>query len=105
MRDQYKYPVATRKQAVQLVKESLDDYPTLWATIEAISPQIGCAPTTLRLWVKNSGVADKHNMRLSDAARRIQELEQQVRTLQRANETLRLAAALFAQAEWEQKLG
>lgn len=43
-----------------MVLEHRGDHPTLWATIEAIAPKIGCAAQTLHEWVKkaetNAGV-------------------------------------------------
>ncbi len=38
-----------RERAVRMVHENRGEYPSLWATIESISPKIGCVPQTLKL--------------------------------------------------------
>jgi len=35
-----------------MVLEHLNDYPSEWATIEAIAPKIGCAAQTLHGWIR-----------------------------------------------------
>ena len=47
---QYRAEVKTR--AVELLIESQKDYPSLWASIQAIAPKFGCTPETLRSWHK-----------------------------------------------------
>jgi transposase len=41
-----------RERAVRMVLEHRSEYPSLWATIESISPKIGCVPQTLNDWVR-----------------------------------------------------
>ena len=98
---QYRAEVKTR--AVELLIESQKDYPSLWAAIQAIAPKFGCTPETLRSWHK------KHLARQNPVivttqsqAARIAELERENRELKQAkqaNEIIRKAAGIEAQAE------
>ncbi len=67
--------------------------------------KIGCVPQTLLTWVKqhevDSGLREGVT---SDVAKRVKELEREVRELRRANEILKLASAFFAQAELDRRL-
>lgn len=36
-----------RERAVRIVQEQRGEYPSLWAAIGSIAPQIGCVPQTL----------------------------------------------------------
>ena len=95
-----KYTQEIKDNAVQLVIESEQNYPSHWAAIEAIAPKIGCTAKTLLVWYRK--YMDHQNpinlQQLSDRER-IKQLERENRELQRANEILRKAAAFFAQAE------
>ena len=46
------YPTEVKTRAVELLIESQKDYPSLWASIQAIAPKFGCTPETLRSWHK-----------------------------------------------------
>ena len=94
-----------RERAVRLVQEHRGEYPSLWAAIDSIAPKIGCVPQTLLMWVQrhevDSGVRDGVT---TAEARRVKELEREVKELRRANEILKLASAFFAQAELDRRL-
>ena len=95
-----KFSTEVRERAVRLVLEHRGEYPSLWAAIESIAPEIGCVPQTLTEWVKrvevNTGVRDGVT---TAEAQRVKELERENKELRRANEILKLASAFFAQAE------
>ena len=95
-----KFSPEVRERAVRLVQEHRGEYPSLWAAIESIAPEIGCVPQTLNEWVKrvevNTGVRDGVT---TAEAQLVKELERENKELRRANEILKLASAFFAQAE------
>jgi transposase len=94
-----------RERAVRMVQEHRGEYPSLWAAVESIAPKIGCVPQTLLTWVQryeiDAGVRD--GVTTADA-RRVKDLEREVKELRRANEILKLASAFFAQAELDRRL-
>ena len=100
-----KFSPEVRERAVRMVQEHRDEYPSLWAAIESIAPKIGCVPQTLHEWVKrvevDSGV--RAGVTTSEA-KRVKDLEREVKELRRANEILKLASAFFAQAELDRRL-
>ena len=94
------YTSEIKERAVRMLIEASGDYPSTWSAIQAITPKIGCMPETLRSWHK------KHNdqtitasVRAQSQDQRIKELERENREFKQANETIRKAAAFFAQAE------
>lgn len=100
-----KFSPEVRERAVRMVLEHRGEYPSLWTAIESIAPKIGCVPQTLLTWVKqqeiDSGLREGVT---SDEAKRVRELEREVKELRRANEILKLASAFFAQAELDRRL-
>jgi transposase-like protein len=46
MKKQNKFPPEVRERAMRMVLEHRREYPSLWATIESIAPEIGCVPQT-----------------------------------------------------------
>ena len=105
MKTSSKYSPEVRARAVRLVQEHRGEYPSLWAAIESIAPKIGCVPQTLLEWVKQSEVDAGGRPGVSTAeAKRIKDLEREVKELRRANEILKLASAFFAQAELDRRL-
>ena len=100
-----KFSPEVRERAVRMVQEHSGEYPSLWAAVESIAPKIGCVPQTLLSWVQrheiDTGVRD--GVTTADA-RRMKELEREVKELRRANEILKLASAFFAQAELDRRL-
>ena len=100
-----KFPPEVRERAVRMVQECRADYPSLWAAVQSIAPKIGCVPTTLLDWVKQTQIdsGQRPGVMTSDA-QRIKELEREVKELRRANDILKTASAFFAQAELDRRL-
>ena len=95
---QYRAEVKTR--AVELLIESQKDYPSLWAAIQAIAPKFGCTPETLRSWhQKHLAKQNPITVTTESQAARIAELEREIKELKQANEIIRKAAGIEAQAE------
>jgi transposase len=92
--------VELRARSVRWVLEQQSTHPSQWATICSIAGKIGCAPETLRAWVREA----ERNQGLrpgltTDQRQNVKDLEREVRELRRANEILREASASCAQAE------
>jgi transposase len=80
-----------------MVYEQREHHESQWAAIESVAQKIDCTAQTLKNWIaKAEGKADADD---AASAPRVRELEREVRELKRANEDLKLASALFAQAE------
>jgi len=100
-----KFSPEVRERAVRMVQEHRGEYPSLWAAVESIAPKIGCVPQTLLEWVKRVEIdAGQRPGTTTAEAKRIKELEREVKELRRANDILRTASAFFAQAELDRKL-
>jgi len=94
-----------RERAVRMVLEHRGEFPSLWATIESIAPNIGCVPQTLNDWVRQHEVDEGMRDGISsDERARIKDLEREVKELRKANEILKLASAFFAQADLDRRL-
>ena len=105
MKKSNKFSPEVRERAVRLVQEHRGEYPSLWATLESIAPKMGCVPSTLLDWVKQSEIDSGASPGLrTGEAQRIKDLEREVKELRRANEILKLASAFFAQAELDRRL-
>lgn len=52
-----KFPSEVRVRAVRRVQRSRSEFPSLWAAVESIARQIGCAPQTLLEWVRRDELA------------------------------------------------
>jgi len=88
-----------------MVVEVQSQHDSQWAAIESIAAKIGCTGETLRRWVRQHERDTGQREGITTAeAKRIKELEREVRELRRANEILRLASAFFAQAELDRRL-
>ncbi len=57
-----------RERAVRLVQENRSEYPSLWAAVESIAPEIGCVPQTLLDWVQREEVDHGQRERSSGCA-------------------------------------
>lgn len=44
MKKSSKFSPEVRERAVRIVQEHREEYPSLWAAIESITPTIGCVP-------------------------------------------------------------
>ena len=90
------YTPEIKERAVRMLIEAKDDYPSTWSAIKAIAPKIGCTHETLCSWHK------KHIDQTTPASVQAQsdkELERENKELKQANEIIRKAAGLEAQAE------
>ena len=100
-----KYSPEVRERAVRMVQEHRGEYPSLWAAIASIAPKIGCVPQTLHDWVRkhevDTGLRDGVT---TEERERLKALEREVKDLRKANESLKLASAFFAQAELDRRL-
>ena len=93
-----------RERAVRMVVEIQSEHSSQWSAIQSIAEKIGCAPETLRTWVRRVEVDRGTRPGVtSEEKARIKELERENRELRRANEILRKASAFFAQAELDRK--
>jgi transposase len=100
-----KFSPEVRERAVRMVQEHRSEHPWQWAAIESIAEKTGCAPQTLRTWVRQHGVDASQPDGVSTAdAQRIKDLERENRELRKANEILKLAGAFFAQAELDRRI-
>jgi transposase len=80
-----------KERAVRMVFEQASAHESQWAAISSIADKIGCAPETLRKWVRQAE---------RDAGRRPGLTTDERK---RANEILRKASAFFAQAELDRR--
>ena len=90
---------------MRMVVEAQGQHDSQWAAIESIAAKIGCTPETLRRWVRQHERDSGQREGITTAeAKRIKELERELRELRRAYEILKLASAFFAQAELDRRL-
>ena len=104
MKKSNKFSPEVRERAVRMVQEHRGEYPSLWAAVESIAPKIGCVSQTLLEWVKRVEVDGGVREGVTTIeAQRVKGLEREVKELRRANETLKVASAFFAQAELDRR--
>jgi len=105
MNKQTRFSPEVRERAVRVVMEAREQYDSQWAAIESIAGKIGCTAETLRRWVRQHERDSGQREGVTTAeAKRVKELEREVRELRKANEILKLASAFFAQAELDRRL-
>lgn len=105
MNKRRRYSREVRERAVRLVLEEESGYGSQWAAIRSIAEKIGCAPETLRIWVRQAERdAGQRPGLTTDERARLKELERENRELKRTNEILRKASAYFAQAELDRRV-
>lgn len=99
-----RYSPEIKERAVRLLREHRDEYRSEWAALASISSKFGCAPESLRTWVRQAerDVGEREGA-TSEEQKRIKELERENRELKQANEILRKASAYFAQAELDRR--
>lgn len=94
-----KYPQELRERAMRLVAEAREEDPdlSLTAAVKRIGGRVGVNADTLRGWCKQADIdAGKRPGTTTDDAKKIKDLEQEVRELKRANEILLAASSFFA---------
>ena len=93
-----------RERATRMALEARADPDRSRGAVRRIAEELGIHPEALRTWVRQAEIdrGDRPGT-TTDEARRIRELEKEVRELRRANEILRKASAYFAQAELDRR--
>jgi transposase len=92
-----RYTPEEKARAVRLVRQLRKELGTKHGTIQRVAEQIGCGVESLRTWVKQADIDDGIEAGTTSAeAKRVKELEQEVRELRRANDLLKRASAFFA---------
>ncbi len=100
-----RYSPEVRARAVRMVLDHQRDYASQWAAMISIAAKIGCAPETLRKWVRQAERDSGARPGLtSDELGRLKALERENRELRQVNEILRKASAYFAQAELDRPM-
>lgn len=100
-----KYPEELRERAIRMAVDLRRDPATRSGALRRVGDQLGINPETLRNWVGQAEIDEGHRPGVTTAeARRIAELEREVKELRRANEILRTASAFFAAAELDRKV-
>ncbi len=99
------YPEELRERAIRLAVELRRDPTTRPGALKRVGDQLGINSETLRNWVQQAEVDQGHRPGVTtEDAKRITELEREVKELRRANEILRTASAFFAAAELDRRL-
>ena len=98
------YSPEVRARAVRRVFDHQGEHASQAAAISSIAAKIGCAPETLRGWVRQTERDQGRRAGPTTAEQeRIRALEREVRELRQANEILRKASAYFAMAELDRR--
>ncbi|RHW29181.1 IS3 family transposase [Nocardioides immobilis] len=88
-----RYTPEEKAAAVRMVRTLRAELGTEHGTIQRVATQLGYGVESVRQWVKQADIDDGHAPGVSTAdAKRIKELEQELRELRRANEILKRAA-------------
>lgn len=105
MRKSTKFSPEVRERAVRMVEEQRGEHESQWAAIVSIAGKIGATPQTLLNWVRqHERDTGQREGTTTAEAKRVKELEREVKELRRANEILKLASAFFARAELDRRL-
>jgi transposase len=100
-----KYPEELRERAIRMGVDLRRDPATRNGALRRVGEQLGINPETLRNWVQQAEIDEGHRPGVTtDEAKRIADLEREVKELRRANEILKTASAFFAAAELDRKL-
>ena len=100
-----KYPDELRERATRMAVEARQDPATRAGALARVAGQLGINRETLRNWVNQAEIdGGVRPGTTTEEARRIAELEREVRELRRTNEIFKTASAFFAQAELDRRL-
>ena len=92
-----KYADEPRERATRMAVEARQDPATRSGALARVAGQLGIDPETLRNWVNQAEIdGGVRSGTTTEEARRIAELEREVRELRRANAILKSASAFFA---------
>src|SRR3954466_8732417 len=98
------YSPEVRARAVRMVFDHPGEQCSQAAAISSIAAKTGCAPETLRHWVRQAERDQGRRAGPTTAEHeRIRALERENRELRQANEILRKASAYFAMAELDRR--
>lgn len=82
---------------MRMVQEAVEQSGEAFGVITRVARQLGIGSESLRNWVRQAEIDGGQRPGTStDEAKRIAELEREVRELRRANEILKAASAFFA---------
>ena len=99
-----KYSPELRERAVRMVFEHAPEYPSQFAAIRSIAAKVGCTTEVLRRWVRQAETDHDQRPGLTTTEREeLKRLQRENLELKRANDILRKASALFAQAELDRR--
>jgi transposase len=92
-----RYTPEEKAKAVRMVRQLRKELGTSHGTIQRVAEQLGCGVESLRSWVRQADIDEGVEPGVTSAdAKRIKELEQEVKELRRANSILKSASAFFA---------
>ena len=102
-----RYPREIRERAVALVRQARARHGIRRGAIAEVAEELGINPVTLGGWVRQSDLMHSppraRSARGGDDRRRIEEMEQEIADLKRANELLRMMSAVFAESSRNQR--
>ncbi len=91
-----RYSSAEKAAAVRMVRALRTELGTEHGTVQRVAEQLGYGIESVRSWVRQADVDEGRAPGVSTTeAKRIRDLEQEVRELKRANEILKRAASFF----------
>ncbi len=91
-----RYSPEEKAAAVRMVRTLRAELGTDHGTVHRVASQLGYGVESVRMWVKQADIDEGNVAGVSTSeARRVRELEQEVRELRRANEILKRAASFF----------
>ena len=92
-----RYSPEQKERAVRMVFALREELGTSQGTVKRVADQLGIGVESLRSWVKQAEIdSGTRAVVTSTEAARINELEQEVKELRRANSILKSASAFFA---------